>query len=86
MTGKPRGRSGGRKSEWSRPTKMMRLPIDFEARIREFARRLDTGEEIVSETISKFDLQQAMNQLAMTVPPGDRRAALRLFKKLLSAL
>lgn len=69
----------GRKSTWQRPTKMMRLPAEFEDQLVEFARKLDTGEV---ESISFNDFQLAVVAVLVSMPPLRRREASRLFKKL----
>jgi hypothetical protein len=45
MSEKPGGyRPGaGRKSQWNRPTKMIRVPVEFEAELLAIAHRLDDG-------------------------------------------
>jgi hypothetical protein len=72
----------GRKSQWRSPTKMIRLPAQYEAQILEYARLLDSE----SESPIDFDaeLKRRIDQVLMTIKPSDRAAAKRLFKKLLT--
>lgn len=87
MTTKPRGRSGGRKSLWNHPTKLIRLPATFEAEILEYAHRLDSAKPVDFATESIKDLlQPQINAIVMGLKPGERRSALRLFKKLTDRL
>lgn len=77
----------GRKSQWSRPTKMIRLPAEFEAELLAIAHRMDENQ--LSESESKFSLEQIETAIAgvvMSIPPPDRRQAKKLFKKLMGRL
>lgn len=78
---KPRGRNGGRSSNWRSATKMMRLPARHEAEIFVYAHRLDSGEPVPGD-----ELQQAIDAVLLSLRPGDRKSARSLFKKLLRRL
>lgn len=78
----PRGRNGGRPSSWRSPTKMIRLPEKYEAQIIEYAKKLDSESES-SEQDQAVVLRGHIEAIVLSLPPGDRRVANRLFKKLL---
>jgi hypothetical protein len=94
MTEKPGGyRIGaGRKSQWRSPTKMMRLPAQYEQQILEYARLLDSdleSNELLHNSESesnRFDeeLQQRIDRVLLSIKPSERRAASKLFKKLIT--
>jgi len=69
----------GRKSQWNRPTKMIRVPIEFEAELLEIAHRLDDG---YTSPVFMKDVDAAIAAVVMEVAPPKRRAAIALFKKL----
>jgi hypothetical protein len=75
----------GRKSAWRSPTKMIRLPAQYENKITEYARLLDSDSDSGAATDGKFyseaELNEAITAVVLTLKPGDRRAANSLFKK-----
>ncbi|WP_448603609.1 hypothetical protein [Thermoleptolyngbya sp.] len=81
MRGGNRG-GAGRPAKFKGDSKTTRVPVEYEERLIEIAHKLEAGEVLVSVT----ELQALINQVAMTVNPGDRRAALRYYKKLLAQL
>jgi acyl carrier protein phosphodiesterase len=72
----------GRPAKFKGQTKTARVPAEHEERLIEIAHKLEAGEVLVSVT----ELQNLVNQVAMMINPGDRRAALRYYKKLLTEL
>ncbi|HEY9631021.1 MAG TPA: hypothetical protein V6C84_27335 [Coleofasciculaceae cyanobacterium] len=71
----------GRKSQWNRPTKMIRVPAEFEAELLAIAHKLDDGHTIV-DALTTDQMEAAIAATVMSIPPRDRRAAIALFKKL----
>lgn len=72
----------GRPAKFKGETKTSRIPVEHEKRLIEIAHKLEAGEVLVSVT----ELQSLINQVAMMINPGDRRVALRYYKKLLNQL
>lgn len=77
----------GRKSQWRSPTKMMRLPAVYESEIVAIARRMDAGEAIddapqLGQTFTQTELDEAIAWVLVRVPPSNRAATAKLFKKL----
>lgn len=74
----------GRKSTWNHtPTKMMgRLPAIFESQIFEYARKLDSESES-GATDQVAALREHMDAVLLSLRPSERKAAGKLFKKLL---
>jgi hypothetical protein len=68
----------GRRSRWSRPTKMIRLPAEFEPELVQLAHQLDEGQQ----AFTRSDLDGAIESVLLSMPPLRRREANRLFKKL----
>ena len=74
----------GRKSNWTRPTKMIRLPAEFESELVELAHKLDE-----SGTQPIYTLQQINDAIVatlLTVRPLDRKVAASYMKKLIKRL
>jgi len=69
----------GRKSQWNRPTKMIRVPIEFEGELLEIAHRLDDGH---TNPVFMEHVDAAIASVVMSMQPRDRRGAIALFKKL----
>jgi hypothetical protein len=81
----------GRKSQWRSPTKMMRLPGCYENEILEFAKSLDSESESGASTVAmqsytEMEIAEAIASTLMSLRPGDRAAANRLFRKVLKRL
>ncbi len=75
-------RGAGRPAKFKGDSKTARIPAEHEQRLIEIAHKLEAGEVLVSVT----ELKVLINQTALTINPGDRRAALRYYKKLLNRL
>jgi hypothetical protein len=86
MTERPGGyRIGaGRKSQWRSPTKMMRLPAQYEQQIIEYARLLDSESESTELLDFETQLQERIDRVLLSIKPSERRAATKLFKKLIT--
>lgn len=80
----------GRKSPWHSPTKMIRLPAAYEAEIIAFAHKLDgsSAAEDIQDVEQSFEAKfnNHVNRVLMSLRPGDRRFAKRIFKKLADRL
>jgi hypothetical protein len=63
---------------------MMRLPAEYEHQIVEYAKQLDSEAE--SAELNLAALQGHVEAVLLSLRPGDRRAAAKLFNKLLARL
>ncbi|NJO66146.1 MAG: hypothetical protein HC832_00540 [Leptolyngbyaceae cyanobacterium RM1_405_57] len=64
---------------------MIRLPALYEEAIIEYARKLDSGETIESES-KTTQRQEQVEAFLMSIPPRDRTAARGLMRKFLKWL
>ncbi len=79
----------GRKSSWRSPTKMMRLPARYESAIIDYAKHLDSASEsneFESKSNELATLRSHVDAILLSLRPGDRASAKRLFNKLLARL
>jgi hypothetical protein len=75
----------GRKSSWTRPTKMMRLPAEFEAELTAIAHKLDQSE--ASQPVYTLqEINDAIVAVLLKIRPLDRKLASPYYKRLIKKL